>query len=251
MRVSEAHIDIFLAYVGELLVLGDMFTYLQARLASSHQSGGVAADFRRANGSFATLSNNLQNSIMSIRKVPLRVLLQKVPRLVRDVVAKNGKDIHVEICGDDVEIDKSLLEVLDVPLTHMVRNAADHGIETPDEREAKGKPRQGTMRVAAEECSTDIILTITDDGKGIDAEALRAKAESLGIIARGAPMTSDDVIALLFRSRVSTAKTVTDVSGRGVGMDVVKSNVEGAGGRITVTSTPGAGSTFSGTFQRV
>lgn len=245
MRVSEAHIDTFLAYVGELLVLGDMFTYLQARLAGVQHSGNVAADFRRANESFATLSNNLQNSIMSIRKVPLRVLLQKVPRLVRDVTAANGKDIRVEIMGDDVEIDKSLLEVLDAPLTHMARNAADHGIESPEDREAAGKDLQGTVRVSAQESSTDIILSITDDGKGIDRDALRVKAESLGMIAPGAPLTQDDVIALLFRSGVSTAKTITDVSGRGVGMDVVRSNVEGAGGRITVETEPGKGSTFA------
>lgn len=245
MRVSEAHIDTFLAYVGELLVLGDMFTYLQARLAGVQHSGNVAADFRRANESFATLSNNLQNSIMSIRKVPLRVLLQKVPRLVRDVTAANGKDIRVEVLGDDVEIDKSLLEVLDAPLTHMVRNAADHGIELPEERETAGKERQGFVRVSAQESSTDIILSIEDDGKGIDQDALRVKAESLGMIAPGQPLTQDDVIALLFRSGVSTAKTITDVSGRGVGMDVVRSNVEGAGGRITVDTDPGKGSTFA------
>ncbi len=245
MRVSEAHIDTFLAYVGELLVLGDMFTYLQARLAGVQHSGNVAADFRRANESFATLSNNLQNSIMSIRKVPLRVLLQKVPRLVRDVTTGNGKEIRVEVLGDDVEIDKSLLEVLDAPLTHMVRNAADHGIESPDEREAVGKERQGLVRVSAHESSTDIILTIEDDGKGIDRDALRVKAESLGMIAPGAPLTQDDIIALLFRSGVSTAKTVTDVSGRGVGMDVVRSNVEGAGGRIAIETESGKGSTFA------
>jgi two-component system, chemotaxis family, sensor kinase CheA len=245
MRVSEAHIDTFLSYVGELLVVGDMFNHLQGRLASGHSDNGLVSQFRRINETFAALSQNLQRSIMSIRKVPVGVLLKRAPRLVRDVAAKSGKEILVVTEGEEVEADKSLVDLLDAPLTHMARNAADHGIEPPDEREAAGKPRQGTVWLRAEETDTSILLTVRDDGKGIDREALREKAVGMGLVKPGQPLTEDEVIRLLFSSGVSTAKSITDVSGRGVGMDVVRRMVEDANGQIRITSEPGKGSVFS------
>ncbi len=245
MRISEAHIDTFLEYVGELLVIGDMFENLQQRLVTNDSNITILSDFRRANDTFGILSGNLQKSIMSIRKVPVRILLQKVPRMVRDIAANNGKSISADVIGGDIEIDKSLIDVIDAPLTHMVRNAADHGIEMPDIREANGKSAKGSIQVKVSETDDFIVLSITDDGAGINYEAISAKAESLGLISAGQKVTEQDIVDLLFYSGVSTAAQVTDVSGRGVGMDVVKRYIEGAGGNISITSNANQGSVFT------
>ncbi|MCA9782861.1 MAG: chemotaxis protein CheA [Candidatus Cloacimonetes bacterium] len=244
MRVNEAHIDTFLAYVGELLVVGDMFEHLEKRLSDVSVDRRLVTDFRRANETFDGLSKDLQKSIMSIRKVSLKSLFQKVPRLVRDVAQKSGKQIDVVLIGESVEVDKSLIDLLDAPLTHMVRNAADHGIESPETREQQGKNPNGSLRVEARLTDTHLVFSVSDDGAGLNLDGIRRKAESLGLIREGAPMGEQDVIRLLFSSGVSTAREVTDVSGRGVGMDVVKRQIEDAGGRIKVDSTPGQGSRF-------
>lgn len=244
MRVAEATIDTFLHYVGELLVVGDLFGHLYRRVGTLPNAAPMARDFRRANETFATLSNKLQKSIMAIRRVPIRPLLQKVPRLARDVAGKQGKDVQVVLVGEDVQVDKSLIELLDAPMTHMVRNSADHGIELPEVRERAGKPRIGTVTITAAESDAWLTLTIADDGAGLNLDAIRRKGENLGLIAPGAMLTEHDVVNLIFASGVSTAAAVTDISGRGVGMDVVKRAVEDAGGVISVDSQPGKGSTF-------
>ena len=249
MRISEGRIDTFLHYVGELLVVGDMFDHLQGR-ALGLSAGGhpnlhlLARDLRRANETFGDLSNKLQAAIMGIRKVSIKPLLQKVPRIVRDASQAKDKEAVVVIEGDDVEIDKSLVDLMDSPLTHMSRNAADHGIEKPDVREKAGKPRVGTILIKAAETSSSIVLTIEDDGGGLDLERIRAKAESLGLVKSGTVMTDQDVVNCIFASGLSTAETITDISGRGVGMDVVKRAIEDAGGTIQVTTVRGKGSKF-------
>ena len=243
MRVSEDRIDTFLHYVGELLVIGDMFDHLQGRLRGADPIT-LQRDFRRANETFASLSNKLQQAIMTIRKVPLRALLQKVPRIIRDTAVVKGKDVLVEVVGEEVEADKSLLDLLDAPITHMSRNAVDHGIETPERRLAAGKPGQGRVTVSAVETSQSIVLTISDDGAGLNLERIRAKAEQLGIIAPGAVLGEQDVVACIFAPGLSTADQITDISGRGVGMDVVKRSIEDAGGTIQISTSPGQGSSF-------
>lgn len=245
MRVSEAHIDNFLSFVGELVVVGDMLGHLQRQLSDGVTNAKHVANFRRINETFTTLSLDLQRSIMSIRRVPVGNLLARAPRIVRDVAKNSGKDMHVNVEGGDVEVDKSLIDLLDAPLTHMVRNAADHGIEPPEVREAAGKPRQGTVCVRVEETGADLVLEVVDDGAGINREALRTKAESLKLVRPGEPLTEEALVSLLFSSGVSTAKKVTDVSGRGVGMDVVKRAIEEAGGVINVQTEEGKGSIFA------
>jgi two-component system chemotaxis sensor kinase CheA len=244
MRVSEEYIDAFLEHVGELLVVGDMFNHVERRLAALDLADDLAVQFRRVNETFATLSGNLQKRIMHIRKVPVKNLLQKVPRLVRDIAVKAGKDIAVALEGGEVEVDKSLTDLLDAPLTHMVRNAADHGIEPPDARAAAGKDPKGRIRVAVEETDAFIVLTVQDDGRGLNHEAIRAKAAALGLIAPNADLREEDIVEFIFQPGVSTAEKVTDVSGRGVGMDVVKRMIDESGGAIHVSSEPGRGSTF-------
>ena len=244
VRVPESRIDTFLRYVGELLVVGDMFNHLQVRVRQLKGTGPLARDFRRVNDTFAQLSTKLQVAIMSIRKVPIRSHLAKVPRIVRDVAVAKGKEIVVEITGEDVEIDKSLVELIDAPLTHMSRNAGDHGIETPAQRLAAGKSREGHVRISIEETSRAVVLIISDDGAGLNLERIRAKGESLGLVKSGANMTEKDLINLIFASGLSTAEVVSDVSGRGVGMDVVKRMIDEAGGTINVTTEAGKGTVF-------
>ena len=249
MRVSEAKIDTFLRYVGELLVVGDMFDHLHGR-ASAMAVGGppgahrLAKDLRRASETFGELSGKLQAAIMGIRKVPIRPLLQKVPRLVRDAALVKNKECIVVLEGEAVEIDKSLVDLLDAPLTHMTRNAADHGIEAPDIRVAAGKPRVGTVTVRAVESSSSIVVTIEDDGGGLDLERIRMKAEAMGLLRAGAALSEDAICACIFAPGLSTAEQVTDISGRGVGMDVVKRAIEQAGGTIHITTRKGLGTRF-------
>ena len=245
MRVAESAIDTFLHYVGELVVVGDMFRHLQTRVVASPGMQTMGREFRRANETFAGLSNQLQRSIMGIRKVPVKPLAHKVPRLVRDVSQAIGKEIDVVIEGEGAQVDKSLLELLDSPLTHMVRNAVDHGIETPERREAAGKPRRGTITVAFAEQGRSMTLSVSDDGAGLNLEAIRKKGESIGLIAPGAPLQEQDIVNLIFASGLSTAAQVTEISGRGVGMDVVKRAIEAAGGAIGITTTAGKGSRFA------
>jgi len=244
MRVAEAHVDKFLEFVGELVVLGEMFRHIQIRLTNENTDHDLITQFRRVNETFANLSMNLQKSVMEIRKVPVQTILRKVPRMVRDVAEASGKEIAAVIEGQDVEVDKSLMDVLEPCLTHMVRNAADHGIEMPDIREAAGKSRKGTTRVAVTETPDHVFLTVSDDGKGIDYDAVRAKAVALGLLKSDRELTEDVITDILFAPGLSTAEKVTDVSGRGVGMDVVKRSVDALGGRVSVTSSRGAGSEF-------
>ena len=244
MRVSEQYVDTFLSYVGELLVVRDMFNHLETRLGSHNGMQVLRTDFRRINETFATLSDALQKSIMSIRLVAVGNILQRVPRLVRDVAAASGKEIEVKIEGEKIEVDKSLVDLLEAPLTHMVRNAADHGIEPGDVRAASGKPAAGKINVSVVEMPNSLSLVIEDDGGGLDLDKIQRKAVELGIVAEGQRLTQDDIVNFLFQSGVSTAEQITDVSGRGVGMDVVKRMVEEAGGTIHVSTTRGQGTRF-------
>ncbi|MCB0333385.1 MAG: hypothetical protein KDD55_07785, partial [Bdellovibrionales bacterium] len=236
MRVAEEHIDTFLSYVGELLILGEMLVYLERRLAGIPGTNEVTSEFARLTESFSHLSNDLQKSLMSIRKVKVKTALQKVPRLVRDIAKNHGKEIRVETSGEEIEVDKSLIEMLDAPLTHMVRNAADHGIEKPDVREERGKEKTGTIFVSVSESEKFINVQVKDDGGGLNYDAIQSKAESLGLVRPGEKLTERQIVDFLFAAGVSTAKEVTDVSGRGVGMDVVKRNIEQSGGKIEVES---------------
>ncbi len=244
MRVSEAHIDKFLSFVGELVVVGDMFSHLERQLANKLHDSYLVNDFRRINETFTVLSHDLQRSIMSIRKVAVGTLLSRAPRIIRDVATVAGKEIAATVEGGHIEVDKSLIDILDAPLTHMVRNAADHGIEMPEARQQHGKPREGHIQIIAEESSTNITLIVRDDGAGINLEALKKKAESMGLVRADQPLSENDIVNLLFSSGVSTAQKVTDVSGRGVGMDVVMRMVDQAGGQISVSTKAGEGSVF-------
>ena len=245
MRIPECQIDLFLSYVGELLVVGDMFNHLQKESTQRIQDWEFNTAFKVANDAFTALSDDLQASIMAIRKVPVGELFSKFPRITRDIATLNGKEIELEVDGSDLEIDKSLIELLDASMTHLIRNAADHGIEMPDDRERSGKPRSGTIRVSARDEGNLIAIAMADDGQGIDLARVRAKAVEMGYLSRDASFDEETVINCMFQSGLSTASEVTDVSGRGVGMDVVKTMIDDANGKIQVDTRSGEGTTFT------
>ena len=245
LRISERRLDAFLTYVGELVVVEEMFNFLHRQFAAVSGERAAATRFKQTLDTFSTLSDRLQRSIMAIRKVPVRTLTQKAPRIIHDVADKCGKQVNVAIEGNDIEVDKSYIELLDAPLVHMARNAIDHGIESPEARARLGKPPEGTVRIAVKELADTVELRVSDDGKGIDFEAVRRKAVELGMVKPDAALDERQTIELLFMSGLSTAERVTDISGRGVGMDVVKRNIDAAGGVISISSVPGKGAEFS------
>lgn len=244
LRVPEAEIDGFLDRIGDLLVAGDGLGHLVRRLAAGADSSSLVSELRRASRDIAVIGDRLQATVMGLRRIPLSNVLRKSTRIARDVAAKGGKDIAVTIDGEELAVDKALIETLDAAVLHIVRNAADHGLETPEVRGRAGKPRQGTIRVAAEIVGSELVLSIADDGRGIDVERVRAKAEKLGLITPGAAIGERELVDFIFAAGVSTAEKVSDISGRGVGLDAVKRSVEANGGSIHIDNRPGQGCSF-------
>jgi len=192
----------------------------------------------------AQSARELQESVMAIRAQPVKSVFARMPRVVRDLAATLGKEVRIVTSGEMTEIDKTVIEQLNDPLTHMIRNALDHGIEAPDLRAAAGKPRQGTIHLSAAQRSGRIIIEVSDDGNGINREKVLAKAQDRGLVAAGAALSDEEIDNLIFLPAFSTADKVSNISGRGVGMDVVKRNVQSLGGRISVQSRFGSGSRF-------
>jgi len=182
---------------------------------------------------------------MAIRAQPIGSVFSRVPRILRELASSTGKHVKLEVSGETTELDKTVIERLGEPLTHLIRNAVDHGIEQADERIAAGKPAEGTLTLSAEHRSGRILIRIGDDGKGIDRDRVFAKAVEKGLISPDTVMSKEEIDLLIFAPGFSTAQTVTNVSGRGVGMDVVRQNVKDLGGRITIDSEPGKGTTFT------
>ncbi len=247
LRVEEDKVDNFMSFVGELIIASEVFAYLQQKLEAFPNVRSISQEFKNANISFNELSNNLQKSLMSVRRLPLKTVLQRLPRIIREIAAQTDKQVNLEINGEDTSVDKSLIEGLEDPLVHMVRNSVDHGIETVQEREAVGKNPVGKVVINAFSTEEIFTLSITDDGAGIDLEKVKQKAVEKGIISEEKARTMPDAEAgrLIFGAGVSTAKKVTEISGRGVGMDVVRTNIEKLGGEIAVETELGFGSTFT------
>jgi len=243
MRVSEEKIDVFMQYVGDLLEVSESFNLLQKRI-DSNSDMQLAREFKDINTSFNQLSDKLQKSLLAIRKVPARNLVQKIPRMARDLANSLGKQVQVEVTGQSVQIDKSTIEALESPISHLVRNCVDHGIETPVERKKAGKSETGFVKIDISEQGDDVIIKIHDDGAGIDPEKIRKKAIQMGLVTAelASGLSDRETLQFIFSSGFSTAKKVSDVSGRGVGMDVVRTNVESLKGTIDLQSTPGKGS---------
>jgi two-component system chemotaxis sensor kinase CheA len=240
IRVDLDRVDRLINVVGELVIQQAMLAQrvIESGLA---RSSGVSVGLE----DLELLTREIQDSVMAIRAQPVKSVFQRMPRLVREVADMTGKRVKLITAGEDTEVDKTVVERLAEPITHMLRNAIDHGLESPDEREAAGKPAEGVVRLAALHRSGRIVIEISDDGKGINRPRVRGIAVERGLIAEDAALTDDEVDNLIFLPGFSTAATVSDISGRGVGMDVVRRSIQALGGRISISSVPGKGSTFT------
>ncbi len=235
IRVASPKLDTLLNLVGELVTVQARLS----RLASDRKDPqliSIAEEVER-------LTGDLRENAMSIRMLPIGTTFNKLRRLVRDLARELGKEVVLETEGAETELDKTVIEKLNDPLVHLIRNSVDHGIEPPDQREAAGKPRQGTIRLSALYSGANVIIKISDDGAGIDPDVVKAKAVEKGIIQPDISLSEKEIYGLLFAPGFSTAKEVTSVSGRGVGMDVVKTNIEGMRGSIEIESERGKGTT--------
>jgi two-component system chemotaxis sensor kinase CheA len=186
-------------------------------------------------------TRELKNSVMSMRAQPVKTVFQRMTRLVRELAVKTGKKVQLEMQGENTEVDKTVIERLSDPITHIIRNSIDHGIEPPAARLKAGKKEAGTIRLSAEQRGGRIVIQITDDGAGINADRVLKKARERGLVAADAVLSQDEIHNLIFLPGFSTAEVISDLSGRGVGMDVVKRNIQDLGGRITLKSDPGRG----------
>lgn len=236
IRVATSKIDALFDLTSEIVIAQSMLTTTQSRIQDS-EARGVIAQMER-------YVRDLHEHVMAIRMIPVGYVFNRFPRMVRELAMTTGKKVQLEISGEETELDRTLLEALTDPITHLLRNSIDHGIETPEERLKVGKPETGTVHLNAFQAEGRIHVEISDDGKGIDVEGVRQKAVQLGWISPEDHPSTEEIYEFLFRPGFSTAKKVTDISGRGVGMDVVRKNVEQLGGMTMVQSEPGKGSRF-------
>ncbi|MEN5052945.1 chemotaxis protein CheA [Brevundimonas naejangsanensis] len=240
IRVDLERVDRLINAVGELVIQ-------QAMLAQRVTESGMArsSDIGLGLEDLELLTREIQDSVMAIRAQPVKSVFQRMPRLVREAAEATGKKVKLVTSGEDTEVDKTVIERLSDPITHMLRNAIDHGLEGPEERLAAGKPAEGTVRLAALHRSGRIVIEISDDGKGINRPRVKGIAVERGLIAEDAILSDDEIDNLIFLPGFSTATEVSDLSGRGVGMDVVRRSIQSLGGRISISSVPGKGSTFT------
>jgi two-component system chemotaxis sensor kinase CheA len=239
IRVSVEKVDELINLVGELVIAQSMVNQVVGRIPAD-----ILPGMQEALGIMDRSTRDLQERVMAVRMVPLANVFQRFPRLVRDLAGSLGKQINVEISGEDTELDKQMIEQIADPLTHMIRNAVDHGIGTPEERQRAGKPPQGTIGLRGYQEGGNVVIEVSDDGHGLDLERLRRKAIGLGLIGADDQLSDSQLRELILAPGFSTAEKVTDISGRGVGMDVVKRNVEALNGSVSIESTLGRGTTF-------
>lgn len=240
IRVDLDRVDRLINVVGELVIQQAMLSQrvLESGLArSSHVALGLE--------DLELLTREIQDSVMAIRAQPVKSVFQRMPRLVREVAQMTGKRVRLVTEGEATEVDKTVIERLAEPITHMLRNAIDHGLESPEKRLAAGKPAEGVVRLTALHRSGRIVIEVADDGAGIHRERVRGIAVDKGLIDTDAALTEEEIDNLIFLPGFSTANEVSDISGRGVGMDVVRRSIQALGGRISIASRPGQGSTFT------
>lgn len=239
-RIVRVDLDRLDALIGDL---GSLVTARQEleRQAAADRLSPVA----RAATAMAHKLDTLQDRILHVRLAPLAEVFERIPPLVRDLARQLGKEVTVELVGDGLEVDRAILDQLPEPLIHLLRNALDHGIETPDERRAAGKRPSGRLLVRARRERDAIVIELTDDGRGIDRDVVAAKARALGILEADATLSDDGLLAILARPGFSTARTITDVSGRGVGLDAVVARLHDIGAALGLTTVTGKGTVFT------
>ncbi|WP_448189309.1 chemotaxis protein CheA [Azospirillum sp. sgz301742] len=239
IRVDLDKIDRLVNMVGEMVITQAMIAEHVRELPP-----GEFQELLEGLEQLAQHTRELRESVMSIRAQPVSSVFSRMPRLVRELATETGKEVALVTAGEATEVDKTVVENLVDPLTHMIRNSIDHGLETPDERERVGKPRQGTVQLSAQHRSGRIVIEVSDDGRGINRARVLSKAIEKGMVPAGANLSDEEIDNLIFLPGFSTADKVSNISGRGVGMDVVRRNISSLGGRIGVYSTPGEGSRF-------
>jgi len=246
VRINVERLDMLMNLVGELVTDRNRLLQIESSLLARYGKEDIVTDMGEMTSHVGRVVDQLQEEVMHARMLPIGNTFHKMPRLVRDVARVAGKQVNLVIEGEDTELDRTLIEYIGDPLIHLLRNAVDHGLEAPQERLAAGKQPTGTVKLIAAHQEGHIVITVEDDGNGIDPEKVRNAAVKRGIITaeEAAQLDEEESVDLIFRPNLSTAAEVTEVSGRGVGMDVVRSNIERLSGSVIVTSKMGQGTTF-------
>jgi len=247
IRVDQEKLDKLMRVVGELLVARGALPLLAQKISQQGAMPGLGQEVKEVGGTISRIANELQSTVMGLRMLPLRTAFQKFPRMIRDLARSLGKEVSFQTSGEDIEMDKTVIEQISDPLMHLLRNAIDHGLETPDQRRIKGKPTAGTITLSAANEANHIIIRVSDDGSGLDAQLLKTKAVAKGLITidRSREMNDQQAYQLIFIAGFSTKEKATDVSGRGVGMDVVKTNLRQLHGSIEIDTRASHGTTFT------
>lgn len=239
LRVGTEKVDAIIDLVGELVITQSMLSQI-----GEHFDLSMVEKLRDGLAQLARNTRELQETVLKIRMLPASYCFSRFPRLVHDLSAKLGKQIQLRICGEQTELDKTVLEKINEPLLHLIRNAIDHGIETPEQRRVSGKPATGTIQLTASHRGGSIVIELSDDGMGLNHDRILAKARERGIVGANEVLPPERIEELIFAPGFSTAGEITDVSGRGVGMDVVRRNIKELGGNIEIVNSPGTGAKF-------
>jgi two-component system chemotaxis sensor kinase CheA len=245
IRVDFARLDRLMDLVGELIIHRTRLEQVARELARLPGARGAGRDLVEAARQVAAVSGELQQAVMDVRMLPLRHVFERFPRLVRDLAHEQGKDIELVIEGEETRVDKAIIDEIGEALVHMIRNSVDHGIEPPASRIARGKTPTGTIMLAAAQESSHIVVTLTDDGAGIDAERVRRRAVDRGLLKPDDELPERDLVQLVFSPGFSTSEAITDLSGRGVGLDVVVKSIERLNGLVEVETVVGVGTRFT------
>lgn len=247
LKIEQEKIDRLMNLIGEIVVAKNGLPYLAERAEDQYGQRELAREIKAQYAVVNRIAEDLQDAIMQVRMMPVSFVLQRFPRLVRDIARKLGKKVNLILEGEDTEADKSMIEALADPLVHIVRNSMDHGLELPEERTNAGKPETGTLRIRASQNADHVVIVIEDDGRGIDPQKIKAKVAGKGLVEQTAldAMSDQELVNLVFLPGFSTAEQISDLSGRGVGMDVVRSGIEKVGGQLRLTSQVGKGTQLS------
>jgi len=247
IRVDVARLDALMNLVGELVLGRNRLAQIAFELSQENEGHALTRELAGTSAAIDFVTTELQMAVMKTRMIPVAKVFNRLPRLVRDLMKETGKQVDLQMSGEETELDKTIIEELTDPLIHIIRNAVDHGIERPEVRQAAGKPATGTVCVSAEHEGNHIVIRIADDGKGMDPAKLKARAVEKGILteAQAREMTDHDALNLIFIPGFSMAAAVTNISGRGVGMDVVRTNISRLKGIIEIGSEVGKGSSFT------
>jgi two-component system, chemotaxis family, sensor kinase CheA len=247
LRVDVSKIDKVMDLTGEVVLVRNRLLNIVSRLEHQYSDDHNVQSLLEAVSFLDLITSDMQLGVIKMRMQPIQKVFGKFPRLVRDISGPLGKAVELRVSGEDTEVDKSVIEQIGDPMVHIIRNAVDHGLEPPQERLAKGKPATGVIAISAEQKGSQIIIEVSDDGRGIDVDRVKKKAIEKNLISEedAARMTDDAAINLVFLPGFSTAEVATELSGRGVGMDVVKTNISKLNGNVEITSKKGKGSTFT------